>query len=88
MPSWGFGGLLGDGAALCSFLTWNSGAGSMCGLFKPLSICFGGAGGLDSLHLSSLLFDSLGIPLRLLGGSDTFNSSLPPNVSVVSFFLV
>ena len=42
--SWGFGGLLWAGAALCSYLTWNGGAGPMSGLFKPLSICFGGAG--------------------------------------------
>ena len=55
MPLGDFGGLLWAGAALCSYLTRNGGAGPMSGLFKPLSICFGGAGGLNSSALELAL---------------------------------
>ena len=72
MPSWESEGCFGDGAASCSYLTWNGGAGSMGMLFVttwyPLRWCSEVS---TVLHLSSLLFDSPGIPLWLLGGSNT-----------------
>lgn len=85
IPSWGFGGLLWAGATLCSYLPGMAGLVQWVGCLKPLVSASVVLEDSTVLHLGSLLFDPLGIPVRLLGGSNTFTSPLPQRQRFVIF---